>query len=135
MTGLEPPIHQKKKMFLDMDLHLNSSVVLASDEKSRHKSDYIKRFHEQQDDLKIKIEKERAAGVKTVVLKKPTQANPHLNYSRRRILNDHIAGSGSPHTLDGLINRNKSPTLMGIKGVNPMANGRSDEFYDKVTYG
>ena len=46
MTGLEPPVHMKKKMFLDMDLHLNSSVILAEDDKARHKSDYMKRFHE-----------------------------------------------------------------------------------------
>ena len=43
---LEPPVHHKKKMYLDMDLHLNSSVVLAADEKQRHKSNYMRRFHE-----------------------------------------------------------------------------------------
>ena len=127
MTGLEPPIHMKKKMFLDMDLHLNSSVILAEDEKNRHKSDYMKRFHEAREETKIKIEAEKAAGVKTVILKKPTAANPHLNISRRRILNDFIAPSGNnPISLDAIANRNKSPTLMGKKNVIP---GR-DEYYN-----
>ena len=69
---LEPPVHHKKKMYLDMDLHLNSSVVLAADEKPRHKSNYMRRFHDGQDAKLIQIEAEKAAGVKTVILKKPT---------------------------------------------------------------
>ena len=114
MTGLEPPAHMKKKMFLDADLHLNSSVVLAEDGKARHKSDYMKRFHDSREETKIKIEAEKAAGVKTVVHKKPTAANPHLNISRRRILNDYLAPStNSPMTLDAIANRNRSPALMG----------------------
>ena len=44
MTGLEPPAHMKKKMFIESDLHLNSSVVIAEDEKLRHKTDYMKRY-------------------------------------------------------------------------------------------
>lgn len=46
MTGLEPPAHMKKKMFIESDLHLNSSVVIAEDEKARHKTDYMKRYQQ-----------------------------------------------------------------------------------------
>ena len=129
MTGLEPPIHHKKKMYIDMDLHLNSSVILASDEKSRLKSDYMKRFQDREEH-KIRIEAERAAGVKTTVLKKPTAANPHLNFSRRRILNDHISPSGNAATLDGMINRNKSPALMGKVKAAHLTGGNRDDFYN-----
>ena len=90
MTGLEPPIHHKKKRFDDINLHLSSSVILAADGKVRVKSDYMKRFQDAPE-TKIKIEGERAAGAKTHVLRKPTDANPHLNVSRRRILNDYLA--------------------------------------------
>ena len=55
MTGLEPPIHHKKKMYVDMDLHLNSSIVLAIDDKERMKSNYMKRFQEREE-AKIVVE-------------------------------------------------------------------------------
>ena len=70
--------------------------------------------------------------MKTNILKKPTAANPHLNISRRRILNDYLAPGGNA-TIDGLINRNKSPVLMGQKGANVMTNGR-DDFYNSLPY-
>ena len=71
MTGLEPPAHMKKKMFIESDLHLNSSVVIAEDEKNRHKTDYMKRYQQNQTEARIKIEAESAAGVKTVVHRRP----------------------------------------------------------------
>ena len=61
----------KKKMFIESDLHLNSSVVIAEDEKLRHKTDYMKRYQQNQTEAKIRIEAEKAAGVKTVVYKRP----------------------------------------------------------------
>ena len=71
MTGLEPPIHHKKKRFDEVNIHLNSSVILAADDKVRVKSDYMKRFQDAPE-TKIKIDGERPAGAKTHILRKPT---------------------------------------------------------------
>ena len=111
MSGKDSPMVKKK--FAEVDMHLQSSIVITMDDKSRLKSHYMKKYNEQlrnKKTVRINLLDKRPAGTLNFSRNDNSNGQKHLNGSRRRILNDFVSGR-SGQSLDVLANRNSNLSL------------------------
>ena len=114
-----------KKKFPEVDLHMNSNIVIHMDEKARLKSNYMKKHNENVRNIKINALDAPAAGARNFLRFEPNADQKHLNPTRRRILNDFISRRND-FSLEAMANRNKSDLLK-----NPAAGSQdSRQYYD-----
>ena len=100
-----------KKKFPEMDLHINSNIIIHMDEKARLKSHYQKKYTDSIQKVNINSVEMSPAGTKNFLRRDPQEQNAHLNVSRRRILNDFITRRPLENDLNALANRNRSDML------------------------
>lgn len=108
MRGFEGSMRKRAKF--EADMHINSNIIISMDEKARHRSQYMKKHGLQRSDI-IEQTQKMAAGVQNyLVNSSPGSQNPHINQSRRRILNDYTKSPEQSRatSLEQLANRNLS---------------------------
>lgn len=94
------------------DLHYNSNIKISMDEKARHKSQYMKKYaeeHQKRNSLHT-LESRPAGTINLLRTGAGVGDDPHLNASRRRILNDFIT-QRPRGSLEIIANRNANDLL------------------------
>jgi len=71
MKGMQGAMLKKK--FPEVDLHMNSNIVISMDDKARMKSHYMKKYTDSIKSVNVKALDQRPAGTKALILKNQDQ--------------------------------------------------------------